>query len=294
MYATKRLRGLLALWLALILVFGLGTTVYAEAYTIDASGNSTIPNGTLLKPGDTIGKVADFGSGGITVHYQDINFWDSNGSTTEATKDGQNSGVFFYDTYVIDSHGNSNGYYWKIADEGYNYNNFPVWVLRLSTAPFAPGGGDPDPEPDPAPPPSPEPAPAPIRCDLPVLFDPVGPVEKYGGAGGSVTMSVSARDALRFQWQVNYNDGTGWHNVEGAVTDTYTLENLDAIHEGWQFRCVVRNNCGPVISPNFTVHVHVPVAEVPETGGPGAALAALALGLASLGAGLGIARKRRG
>lgn len=316
MYATKRLRGLLALWLVLLLVLGLGTTVYAAEYYVYKDDSLVGPGlydeydekyEGALYPGDT---VENGMSGNImVVYYQDRAAYVDSGATytfdTEfqgipaGTKGyyNQSANPSITDT---ESHGivpflnsASTKYTYEASFVGGRQSQGGTTLIYKLTLIEAGDGAPPSSTPEPTPSPTPAPTP-PIRCDLPVLFDPIGPVDKYGGAGGSVTMSVSARDALRFQWQVNYQDGTGWHNVEGAVTDTYTLENLDAIHEGWQFRCVVRNNCGPVISPNFTVHVHVPVAEVPATGGPGAALAALALGLASLGAGLGVSRKRRG
>ncbi|MCK8479150.1 GEVED domain-containing protein [Psychroserpens algicola] len=70
----------------------------------------------------------------------------------------------------------------------------------------------------------------------------------------TATFSVTAANAVSYQWEVN--SGSGWGNVSGgtgATTDTYTTAATSAVMDGNQYRCVVTNACGSTTSNPATL-----------------------------------------
>jgi len=71
-------------------------------------------------------------------------------------------------------------------------------------------------------------------------------------SGANTTFSVTASNAISYQWQVN--DGSGWSNVtntgiySGATTATLTLTGATAVVNGYQYRCEVMG----LTTPNAT------------------------------------------
>ncbi len=58
------------------------------------------------------------------------------------------------------------------------------------------------------------------------------------------TFSVSASgDALTYQWQ--RNTGSGWSNLTGATSSSYTISSVTAGMDGYQYRCIVSGACPP-------------------------------------------------
>lgn len=85
--------------------------------------------------------------------------------------------------------------------------------------------------------------------------------------GEQAEMSVIANNAFRYQWYINYNDGTGWRKKEGATSATYISSPTELDNSGFQYGCIAFGESGEVYakSPIFTLEVlKVPV--LPETG----------------------------
>lgn len=129
----------------------------------------------------------------------------------------------------------------------------------------------------------------------PVIIAPTADEKISAEAGGTVTLSVSARNARFYQWYVN--DGSGFKAIPGATDADCTLPDLTAQHDGYRYYCVVTNAYGTVTSPVFTLDIpSTPVPATPPKTGDSTPLALCALlallALASLAA-LTTARRRR-
>ena len=130
----------------------------------------------------------------------------------------------------------------------------------------------------------------------PVIIAPTADEKITAEAGGTVTLSVSARNARFYQWYVN--DGSGFKAIPGATDADCTLSDLTAQHDGYRYYCVVTNAYGTVTSPVFTLDIpSTPVPATPPRTGDSTPLALYALlallALATLTA-LTTARRRHG
>lgn len=62
-------------------------------------------------------------------------------------------------------------------------------------------------------------------------------------AGEKATFTVEATGTdLTYQWQIDRNDGTGFVNIEGATSASYTTGETDATCNGFAYRCVISNS----------------------------------------------------
>lgn len=116
---------------------------------------------------------------------------------------------------------------------------------------------------------------------LPVIIYPAENTGVVAPLGGMVTLPVEARGANWYKWQVNR--GNGWESILGATASAYVTPMVAAENNGYQYRCVVGNGAGSVISPIFTLQV-TNATGIPKTGDQSGATLALAL-LALLAAG---------
>lgn len=93
------------------------------------------------------------------------------------------------------------------------------------------------------------------------------PTDKSVIEGKTATFTVNATgsEPLSYQWQQNMN-GSGWTDITGETNDTYTTGKTTMDMNGTQYRCVVSNSAGSVISDAATLTVNaaanVPVASV--------------------------------
>lgn len=81
------------------------------------------------------------------------------------------------------------------------------------------------------------------------------PVDVYGALNDYVTLTLTAENAVAYQWQASQNGGATWYNVNGANADTYTLR-LGSISSTYLWRCVVTGINGRTITSNV-VHTYV-------------------------------------
>ena len=82
------------------------------------------------------------------------------------------------------------------------------------------------------------------------------PKDVKTAVGKTCTFTISADGTnLKYFWQVNKNDGKSWADIPGANESSYTLKNAGADQNGWQFRCVVRNDAGNAESAVATLSV---------------------------------------
>lgn len=127
----------------------------------------------------------------------------------------------------------------------------------------------------------------------PVIIAPTTDEKITAEAGGTVTLSVSARNARFYQWYVN--DGSGFKAIPGATDADCTLSDLTAQHDGYRYYCVVTNAYGTVTSPVFTLDIpSTPAPAVPPKTGDSMPLALCALlALLSLAALTALAARRR-
>ena len=91
------------------------------------------------------------------------------------------------------------------------------------------------------------------------------PTDKSVIEGKTATFTVNATgsEPLSYQWQQNMN-GSGWTDITGKTKDTYTTGKTTMDMNGTQYRCVVSNSAGSVISDAATLTVNA-AANVPVT-----------------------------
>ncbi|MCI5773431.1 MAG: immunoglobulin domain-containing protein, partial [Erysipelotrichaceae bacterium] len=53
---------------------------------------------------------------------------------------------------------------------------------------------------------------------------------------------------LSYQWQQSTDNGNSWTNIASATSDTYTTGKTTMSMNGYQYRCVVKNNVNEVVS----------------------------------------------
>lgn len=91
------------------------------------------------------------------------------------------------------------------------------------------------------------------------------PADKSVIKGKTATFTVNATgsEPLSYQWQQNMN-GSGWTDITGETNATYTTEKTTMDMNGTQYRCVVSNSAGSVISDAAALTVNA-AANVPVT-----------------------------
>ena len=91
------------------------------------------------------------------------------------------------------------------------------------------------------------------------------PTDKSVIEGKTATFTVNATgsEPLSYQWQQNMN-GSGWTDITGETNATYTTGKTTMDMNGTQYRCVVSNSAGSVISDAATLTVNA-AANVPVT-----------------------------
>ncbi|HKP71886.1 MAG TPA: lamin tail domain-containing protein, partial [Pyrinomonadaceae bacterium] len=84
------------------------------------------------------------------------------------------------------------------------------------------------------------------------------PQSQTVAVGQPVTFTVSATGAtpLGYQWQ--RNNGSGWVDIAGANSNSYTIAAVASTDNGAQFRCVVTNAFGSATSNSATLTVTTP------------------------------------
>lgn len=117
--------------------------------------------------------------------------------------------------------------------------------------------------------------------EKPVITSPTAPQSSKVVEGGSATFTVTAEDAETYQWQVDRGLGDGFEDIEGANGSGYTTGALTPAESGYRFRCVVMNDYGTAVSPEFTVNV-TEKPNIPVTGDKTNLVLLFALALMSL------------
>lgn len=85
----------------------------------------------------------------------------------------------------------------------------------------------------------------------------VQPVNVTVNAGDLATFSVTAKYANSYQWYYRTSSSDVWSVIGTSATDrTYTMMT-EPYHDGYQFRCLVKNNIGAVYSNIVTLRVKV-------------------------------------
>ena len=81
----------------------------------------------------------------------------------------------------------------------------------------------------------------------------------------TATFTVEATGSdLSYQWQQSTDKGSSWTNIARATSDTYTTGKTTMDMSGTQYRCVVSNSAGSVISDAATLTVTAPPEPEPE------------------------------
>jgi len=117
--------------------------------------------------------------------------------------------------------------------------------------------------------------------EKPAITSPTAPQSSKVVEGGSATFTVTASDAETYQWQVDRGLGDGFEDIEGANGSSYTTGALTPAESGYRFRCVVMNDYGTAVSPEFTVNV-TEKPNIPITGDKTNLVLLFALALMSL------------
>jgi len=81
------------------------------------------------------------------------------------------------------------------------------------------------------------------------------PTSQSATTGNTATFSVTASNAAGYQWQVN--TGSGWANIGGATSASYTTPAATLAMNGYQYQVIVTGNtpCGNVTSSAATLSV---------------------------------------
>ena len=74
------------------------------------------------------------------------------------------------------------------------------------------------------------------------------------GKTATFTVNATSSEPLSYQWQQNMN-GSGWTDITGETNATYTTGKTTMDMNGTQYRCVVSNSAGSVISDAATLTV---------------------------------------
>ncbi len=84
-------------------------------------------------------------------------------------------------------------------------------------------------------------------------------VEVKENETASFNVKVTGTEPLSYQWQQSTDKGSSWTNIDSATSDTYTTGKTTMDMSGTQYRCVVSNSAGSIISDavSLTVNEHV-------------------------------------
>ncbi len=105
-----------------------------------------------------------------------------------------------------------------------------------------------------------------------IAVQPKAPAQLYDGKNGVLSVGATGAD-LEYQWEFYDSASRKWIEIDGAKSDSYILNNLEASYNGRKYRCTVSNGGGSVISSTATLVVNKtvtltkePVSLVKETG----------------------------
>src|SRR5215213_5305347 len=91
-------------------------------------------------------------------------------------------------------------------------------------------------------------------CTTPaVTLQPVNQGVTYGAANATFTAAANGTPSPTVQWQ--QNTGSGFTNIGGATSTTFTINNPTVAMSGTQYRAVFTNTCGSVNSNAATLTV---------------------------------------
>ncbi|MEE0390381.1 MAG: chitobiase/beta-hexosaminidase C-terminal domain-containing protein [Lachnospiraceae bacterium] len=75
-------------------------------------------------------------------------------------------------------------------------------------------------------------------------------------AGEQATFTVAATGTdLKYQWQIDRNDGKGFADIAGADRASYTTSAVDKNCNGYKYQCVISNSAGSVTTGTATLTV---------------------------------------
>ena len=75
-------------------------------------------------------------------------------------------------------------------------------------------------------------------------------------AGEQATFTVAATGTdLKYQWQIDRNDGKGFADIAGADRASYTISAVDKNCNGYKYQCVISNSAGSVTTGTATLTV---------------------------------------
>ena len=75
-------------------------------------------------------------------------------------------------------------------------------------------------------------------------------------AGEQATFTVAATGTdLKYQWQIDRNDGKGFADIAGADRASYTTSAVDKNCNGYKYQCVISNSVGSVTTGTATLTV---------------------------------------
>lgn len=100
--------------------------------------------------------------------------------------------------------------------------------------------------------------------------------------GEDVTFKVNLSCGETCQWYVDKGDGCGYVRIKGAICHSYTVKDATSKMDGYRYRCVIRNACGIVETPTFTLNIACGTLATPKTGDMGLLSSAAAMGAAAV------------
>jgi hypothetical protein len=84
-------------------------------------------------------------------------------------------------------------------------------------------------------------------------------VSAYENANATFSVAASGSEPLSYQWQIN--TGSGYADIAGATTNSYTESNVTLAMSGYAYKVVVNNGCGSPVesSPAFLTVTTAPI-----------------------------------
>ncbi len=99
--------------------------------------------------------------------------------------------------------------------------------------------------------------------EAPLIIKQPQPASVKAGENAAFTIKATGTD-LKYQWKVKKSDNADFVDIDGATSESYTLNAVSKEYNGYQYQCVVSNQSGSVTSNSVTLTVTEDAAPTPN------------------------------